>query len=137
MLDRIRTGYHAARRIGRAIFPGKADQLTLTLTGSAPKDTDEFISHARSADSLAAQEPWSAKFSRRGFKPARLETLTNELDALIDLGSDASEARLDAIASTAGRNEAFFALRAWMSEFKGVARAALEDQPGALEELGL
>lgn len=129
--------YKRFRKIARSCFSGPAQRKALTVTGVAPRNVDLLVSQAQSAYNVAATAPYADKLGRRGYPAEKLKGMVDRLDALVTAASEAAASRGDAIAATAERDTAYEALRNFMTEFKGVARAVLADTPGALNTLGL
>lgn len=136
-MEAARVGYLTFRTIGRGAFPETADQMSLGLVGRLREDFRVFVTRAQSSYENAAKEPFTAKMTERGYSPARLKTLSDELDGLIKRFSAASTAQGAAMKSTEERDEAYRSLREFMKEFKAVCRGVFRGEPATLKKLKL
>jgi hypothetical protein len=127
------------RLVARAAFQNLSDRVTLRVIGDPPEDLQRFINAAFAGYETAGQEPYASKLAKRGFPPAKLQTLCAALDVLatLEAANEIADSSSDDDPDTAERDSAYVELKEFMKELKGVARAAFRKNPEALEKLGL
>lgn len=136
-LQARRLEYQSFRDIARACFPQSFDRQALSVTDDIPDDPARLISVATASYRAAMDAAFQAKLSKRSYTPQRLETLLTSLAQLTVLAADKTDAKVSAQVHTAARDKAYQELRAFMKEWKGIARGALRTNPSALKKLGL
>ncbi len=129
--------YTDYRETARAIFTDKADKAALGLNGSMPRDLQKFLTEAKSAYSAGKKAPYTESLTRRGYSPARLDAELAGLKLLGDLSAGSKRAAGAAQKATADRDKAAKSLKAWVSEFRRIAKRALRGRPDLLAALGL
>lgn len=150
-IAQARDEYRKFCLVARAAFPGLSDRVSLRVAGDVPDDLQRFLNKAHAAYTAAGEAPYAEKMAKRGYGGERLKSLNEYLDALTwldaahDAASEAAEPApadgeaLDAgeVVDREGRDAAYNALKEFMKELKGVARAAFRKEPEVLEKLGL
>jgi hypothetical protein len=137
--------YHARdeftefRGVARAAFTDLSARTDLRVTGDVPDDLQRFMTQAHAGYLAGAEEPFTAKLSKRGYPPARLKSLLDDLDALATLDVAHELATSDAEEEMGGSacDEAYNELKEFMKEIKGVIRTVFRKQPDVLGSLGL
>lgn len=114
------TTYQYFRRQARTVCPEVGDRIALTLTGRTPKDTQKFLTQARTAYAAAGQPEYAGILDAASFGPAPLAAALAELAALQAAYDDAKAAHLRATEATVQRNRALTALDLWMKRFYNV-----------------
>lgn len=146
-----RDEYICFRLVARAAFTDLNDRVNLRVLGDVPDDLQRFINKAHLAYTAGGETLYAEKISKRGYPAERLAKLNESLDALtrLDATHDAAEEAaapapetdepLDAgeTIDREGRDAAYIALKEFMKEIKGVARAAFRRHPDVLERLKL
>ena len=127
------------RLVARAAFQSLSDRVALRVVGDPPDDLQRFITAAYAGYDAAAEEPYAAKLTKRGFPQAKLDTLRQTLDTLAKAGSQgiADAPDEEQAPDTGERDTAYNELKEYMKEVKGVSRAAFRKQPEVLGKLGL
>jgi hypothetical protein len=127
------------RGVARAAFTDLSARTELRVTGDVPDDLQRFMTQAHAGYLAAAEEPFTAKLSKRGYPPARLKSLLDDLDALATLDVAHELATSDAEEEIGGSacDEAYNELKEFMKEIKGVIRTVFRKQPDVLGSLGL
>ena len=127
------------RLVARAAFQSLSDRVNLRVIGDPLEDLQRFINAAYSGYEAAGQEPYSGKLAKRGFPKAKLDALCKSLDVLatLNVAGEIADGDGDGGPDTTDRDAAYIALKDYMKELKGVARAAFRKNPEALEKLGL
>ena len=148
---KARDEYAGFRLVARAAFTEMHDRVDLRVLGDVPDDLQRFINKAHLAYTAAKEAPYAEKMAKRGYSAARLDGMLEFLDALTWLDS-AHDAATEAATPKAendepldvgeeidstGRDAAYVALKDFMKEIKGVARAAFRKDHDALEKLRL
>ena len=127
------------RLVARAAFQNLSDRVNLRVVGDPLEDLQRFINAAYAGYEAAGREPYAAKLAKRGFPKGKLEALCNSLDVLatLDAANEIAAGDGEDTPDTTERDAAYNALKDYMKELKGVARAAFRKNPEALEKLGL
>ena len=143
-VEKARDDFEAYRLIARAVFPTIPDRITLCATADALEDLQRFINAAHAGYVAASKEPYTEKMSKRGYPPARLETLLREIDVLATLDTAHAVAAADGTADdgseaadTEERDRTYLELKTFMKELKGVCQALFRKNPETLAVLGL
>ena len=143
-VDKARDDFEDYRLIARAVFPELPDRVNLRATADALEDLQRFINAAHAGYVAASKEPYTEKLSKRGYPPARLETLLREIDVLATLDAAHEIAEADGAADdgseaadTQERDRTYLELKTFMKELKGVCRALFRKSPETLATLGL
>lgn len=131
-----RDHYAQFRQIARSNFASDGARLALSLRGDVPEGLNTFRTTARASYTAGQNDPYTAQLSKRGYTPAILTGLIEELTALGSVESSEDSAQGDAIADTGARDLAYQGLKAFMQEFRGTVKGALRGQPGLLAKLG-
>ena len=135
--DSVREAYAQFRQVVRASFSGAADQQTLNLGGTVPVDRDNFLTTARASYEAAKGEGFKPKMPKRGYSDEALGALIADLDELESKAAAQDTAEGAAVGATAARNEKYEAVKAWIKEFKGVARGEFRQRADLKKKLGL
>jgi len=125
------------RVIARASFSLAADRLALGLNGTAPADTEKFLTTATASYTAGKKPPYTAKLTQRGYAPATIDAELQGLKAVATFAKAASNAKGAAEKATITRNAAAKALKDWTAEFRKVAKRTLRGHPDLLSALGM
>ncbi len=139
-VEDARDEWTAFRLIARAAFTGLDARLELRVMGDVPEDLQRFINVAHAGYAAASEDPYTDKLSKRGYTPEKLKTLLAALDQLatLDGGVDAADGVAEGGPVDAEeRDAAYIALKEYMKEIRGVARAVFRKQPEMLAKLSL
>ena len=129
-VKKARDDFSGFQLIARAAFPELPDRFNLRATADTFEDLQRFINASHSGYAAAMRAPYTEKMSKRGYPPAKLETLLQEIDVLatLDTAHDIAEAHGTAsdgsdAADTQDRDRTYVELKAFMKELKGVAES--------------
>ncbi len=136
-IDINRNEYLSFREIARGCFPSRADRVALHVVGDVPDDVSGFLTMATLAYQATLSEPYASKLAKRGYGTSRLQQLSAGLESLNHMAAEKVGTYGSAMSQTAARDEAYEELRAFMREWKSVARGSLRTQPLVLRRLGL
>jgi hypothetical protein len=110
----------------------------LALTGRRKRTISGWLDQARQFyDNALGDEAVLAALGRFGITPEALEAARVEIDAVAAANAAQEREKGEAQDATEARDQAMDALDAWMSDFRAIARIALEDRPQQLEKLGI
>jgi hypothetical protein len=132
-----RSDYADFRGIARGCFTDQGARVALGATGDIPEDFQKFVTAAKASYVAGKKTEYTAKLTLRGYSPATLDGLVTALGTLTSTGNDQNVAEGAAQGSTSVRDKAYDDLRAWMKEFKAVARVALKKRHDLQTKLGL
>ena len=125
------------REIARAVYPASADQVALGLKGATPQDLQKFLTAAKSSYSAGKTAAFSAKLTKRGYSPAAIDAQLTGIKSVSDLSKNQLLALGAAQKATKTRDAAFDLLKAWVSEFRKIAKRVLRTRPDLLGNLAL
>ncbi len=125
------------RETARAVFPASDAKVALGLNGRTPPDLQKFLTAAKASYAAGKKAPYAEKLARRGYTAARIDAELAGIKLVGDLSSAAASAAGAAKKATADRDVAFKALKAWMGEFRRIAKRALRERGDLLTKLGL
>ncbi len=132
-----RLDYLSFRDIARASFPGRAERQALSVSEEAPDDAARLTSVATASYQAAQDDVFQAKLAKRGYSKERLQGLLADLTQLTRMAAERTDTHVEAQSHTAARDQAYADLKAFVKEWKGIARGALRTNPTALKKLGL
>ncbi len=132
-----RLEYCSFRDIARASYPGRAERQALSVTEKVPEEHSRLISVATASYQAAQDDLFLAKLAKRGYSKERLQGMLADLAALTRMAAERTDTHVEAQNHTVARDQAYAELKAFMKEWKGIARGALRTNPGALKKLGL
>jgi hypothetical protein len=97
------------------------------------------MTQAHQAYTAASREPFTAKLCKRGYPPARLSALLDDLDTLatLDVAHEIASSDAEQESGSSECDEAYNELKEYMKEIKGVIRTIFRKEPDILKELGL
>ncbi len=139
-IDEARDEWTAFRLIARAAFPSLEARLNLRVMGDVPEDLQRFVNVAHGGYTVASEAPFTEKFSKRGYTPAKLKELSDALDQLASLEGEldaADDVAEDGPVDTEERDASYVELKEFMKEIRGVSRAVFRKQPETLARLAL
>lgn len=119
--------YTNFRQQARTVCTSQADRTSLTLFGTAPKNTRRFLTQARTAYATAGQPEFAAPLASAGFGRAQLAAAEASLEALETAIHAANAASQRAVQSTASRDTAAIVLRSWIQRLCTLKRVAQSD----------
>ncbi len=125
------------RETARAIFRSAAEKLALGLNGKLPEDLQKFLTAAKASYGAGKKAPYAEPLARRGYSAARIDAELAGIKLVGDLAAGAARAGGAAQRTTKDRDAAAKALKAWVSEFRRIAKRALRGQGDLLAKLGL
>ncbi len=129
--------YRSFRDIARASFQDRGERQALSVTEKVPADHSRLISVATASYQAAQDDLFQAKLGKRGYSKERLQGLLADLAELTRMAAEKTDTHVEAQNHTAARDLAYADLKAFMKEWKGIARGALRKNPSALKKLGL
>ncbi len=139
-VDEARDEWTAFRLIARAAFTSLDARLSLRVMGDVPEDLQRFVNVAHAGYAIASEAPYTEKFSKRGYTPAKLKALSDALDHLASLEGEldaADDVTESGPVDTDERDAAYVELKEFMKEIRGVSRAIFRKQPETLTRLAL
>lgn len=125
------------RETARAVFTNKTDWTSLGLNGVAPKDLQKFLTAAQASYAAGKTAAYTAGLTKRGYSPAAIEAQLAGIKSVSDLSKTQAIAVGAAQKATDTRDKAAKALKAWVSEFRKIAKRALRQNPDLLAKLEL
>jgi len=97
-----------------------------------------MITVGRASYDAALQSPtYQADLAKYGFPQANLQSAVALLDSLASADNAQEVAKAGAVRATQERDNAAKALKAWMSQFRGIAKVATRGRPDLLKKIGL
>lgn len=133
------TTYMRHLKVARvALQNGRGTAQKLHLDGRRKSTLPDWIKQARSFyENALANGEVQAALGRFGITSEQLERGQAQVDAVAAANAVQEREKGEAQNATEKRDAAVDALDAWMSDFRTIARIALEDQPQQLEKLGV
>ncbi len=132
----IKAIYDEHVTLANLAFKGKRGMLEkLQLNGPRKRSIDEWMAQAIAFYSRSAEI--EEAMGRYGISPEVLNQSKAMAEALFAKRQQQMRKRGEAQSATQKRDEAIQALNKWMSDFRQVARVALQDNPQLLEALGI
>jgi hypothetical protein len=126
------------RETARGVFKDNAARAGLGLVGTVPIDLQEMITAARTSYNAALRNPeYLAQLSKYGFPQAKLESAKAMLDSLESADNAQEVAKARSVRATEERDAAAKALKAWISQFRAIAKVATRGRPDLLKKIGL
>lgn len=133
----LKTRYMEHLTVARFVFRNDAYmQAQLQLTGTRKSDWAGWTTQVLSFYNRLEVEGTNL-MKKHGTRPEEVAQGKAMIDALIATYQQKKSNAGDAQSSTQKRNEVFRSLSRWVSDFKKVARVALQDDPQLLETLGI
>jgi len=131
--------YTTIRRLAAVVFKGDAQHQTdLRLSERKPQVFNPWYQQARHFyATLLADAAAQTQLARYKITPASLQAAQSQAEQAMALNSVQEQEKGEAQNTTQHRDEAIEALDDWLSDFKTVAKIALEDTPQLLEALNL
>ncbi len=131
--------YAAHRRLAKIAFKRDAQRQTdLLLNDRKAKAFNLWYEQARHFyTALLADTTAQTQLARYKITLETLQAAQSQVEQVFALNSTQEQEKGEAQAATQQRNTAIEALDEWLSEFKVVARIALEDSPQLLQALNL
>ena len=131
--------YAAHRRLAKIAFKGDAQRQTdLHLNDRKPRPFNSWYQQARHFyTALLADTEAQTQLARYKVTLEALQTALSDVEQAFTLKSSQEQEKGEAQEATQQRDAAIDALDEWLSDFKVVARIALEDTPQLLEALNL
>jgi hypothetical protein len=138
-MTKARDDFADFRGVARAAFTDLSARTELRVTGDTPDDLQRFMTQAHQAYTAASREPFTAKLCKRGYPPARLSALLDDLDTLatLDVAHEIASSDAEQESGSSECDEAYNELKEYMKEIKGVIRTIFRKEPDILKELGL
>lgn len=130
--------YVKALTVARIAFKNdsKADKA-LMLSGSRKQSFSGWLPMVRQFfDNLLASPEWIKKMERFKYDRNKIESDKALVDTVLDLEVKQNQKKGEAQSYTKIRDEKLDALYEWVSDFKDIAFAALDDRQQLLEKLG-
>jgi hypothetical protein len=125
------------RETARSILKDDAARAALSLGTKVPTDLQKFITMARASFEAAVQNPaYLAELAKYGFPQANLQSAVALMDALASAGSAQEQAKAGAVRATQERDAACKELKAWMTQFRVIAKVATRSRPDMLKKIG-
>lgn len=110
----------------------------LKLRGRRKQTISGWLDQARTFyDNALADADVQSALAEFNVTSEDLTAAQSQVEAVADANSTQEQEKGDAQESTQVRDAAVDALDDWMSDFRAIARLALEDQPQQLEKLGM
>jgi hypothetical protein len=129
--------YMDFREVARALFTDRGERSKLAVGGRTPKDRQKFITTAKASYRAALEEPFASRFASSGYAAEEFQAGLANLDQLA-VDDEIQDAAIgQAVQATADRDAAAATLRAWISQFKRLARVALKGNTDMLKALNL
>lgn len=125
MFEEERAEFLAFRELAKPFFPDKGDRTSLNLSGTLPREMGDFVSFLRAGYTNAKGAKFQAILAPLGFDIAKLDAELAELQTFEEHMSDRQVAGGAAKNTTGDRNGAFRALKTYMDQLEGVAKANL------------
>lgn len=131
--------YAAHRRLAKIAFKKDPQRQTdLRLTERKPRVFNPWYEQARHFyTALLADADAQTRLARYKITSETLQAAQSQVEQTFTLNTIQEQEKGEAQAATQQRNAAIEALDEWLSDFKTVARIALEDNPQLLESLKL
>jgi len=144
-ISAIRNGAESAAREmygefrvnARRLFPAATDRTALNLSGSIPKDAQQFIGATQLSYKAAQTGLYAATFAANGDPAAYLTSALAAVAAFKKADEDQNAAIGAATKSTADRDAAFATLDKWQKIFERLAQTTLKSRPDLLKKLNL
>lgn len=124
-----RQNYSDFRETGHVVAKTAADRTTLGLSGNVPQDMQKFLTLARASYAAARTDAYKAAFATYGYPDAALVALLDGLKTLSDASTAQTAAQQNAVGATKSRDAAYKTLKAWIRDFKRIAKVALRPRP--------
>ena len=133
------TTYMRHLKVARvALQNGRGAAQKLQLNGRRKSTLPDWVKQARSFyENALANGEVQAALGRFGITSEQLESGQAQIEAVAAANAVQEREKGEAQNATEKRDAAVDALDAWMSDFRTIARIALEDQPQQLEKLGV
>lgn len=131
--------YMRSIKVSRVAFKkDRKANAALKLTGDRKETLSGFINQTTLFyDNLLADPQLFQGMKTFGYTKAKLTEEKKLVDKVVALNSKQEKEKGEAQASTKRRERVMDRLDAWMSDFRVIARVALEDKPQWLEKLGI
>lgn len=131
--------YSAHRKLAKIAFKNDTQRQTdLKLNDRKPNAYAAWYEQARHFyETLLSDTEAQAELSKYNISGDALQAAQEQVEQTRDLKSEQEKERGEAQEATKQRDAALEALEEWLSDFKVVARIALQDAPQLLEALGL
>lgn len=137
--DTANTTYMRHVKVARiALQDERGAAQALALTGRRKRTIPGWLDQARQFyDNALGDEAILTALGHFGITAEALEAAQAEVDAVATANAAQEREKGEAQDATKARDEAMGALDGWMSDFRAIARVALEDRPQQLEKLGI
>ncbi len=131
--------YAAHRRLAKIAFKRDAQRQTdLHLNDRKPKAFNPWYEQARHFyTALLADAEAQTQLARYKITPEALQAAQSQVEQTFALNNVQEQEKGEAQEATQQRNTAIEALDEWLSDFRVVAKIALEDTPQLLEALNM
>jgi hypothetical protein len=136
--NRARETYREFRATARTIFKDDATLSALGLAAKIPFDTQKFAAAAAAGYRTALGTPDSlAELGKYGFGKPMIESGLAAIEEMIAADNAHEAAKAEAVRATKHRDATSAALKAWMSQFRGMAKIATRSRPDLAKKLGI
>jgi hypothetical protein len=137
--DAANTTYMQHLKVARiALQDQRGAARALALTGRRKRTIPGWLDQARQFyDNALGDEAILTALGRFGITPEALAAAQAEVGAVGTANSAQEREKGEAQDATEARDQAMDALDRWMSDFRAIARVALEERPQQLEKLGI